>query len=189
MRRPPPRASGLKRLADIVFVLVLAGLSLYALNRWGAGDTDTSDYRAIDGDSLRGDHGEIRLHGIDAPELHQECRDDGGRTYPCGRRALDHLKSLIAGRVIACTTLDIDRYQRRVARCTAGGRDLGGAMVKDGWAIAYLGHALDYAGDEAQAHAARRGLWAGDFEAPEDWRRQNRRAPSSLAASEALPPD
>ena len=189
MRRPRPRASGLRRLADIAFVLVLAGTSLYALYRWGTDETDATGYTAIDGDSLRGGHGEIRLHGIDAPELHQECRDAAGRNYRCGRQALDHLKSLIAGRTVTCITLDIDRYQRRVARCTAGGRDLGSAMVADGWAIAYLSHALDYAGDEAQAHAARRGLWAGDFATPEDWRRQYRRAPSSLAASAALPPD
>ncbi len=171
-RRP---GSPLRRLADIAFVLILAFAAFYASHRWGGSAMSGRHYRAVDGDSLRNGDTEVRLYGIDAPELHQDCRDSGGRPYACGRRALEHLRSLMAGRSITCTQFDIDRYGRKVARCEAGDTDLGRAMVKDGWAVAYLRHAIDYAVAEAEARVARRGLWVGDFETPEDWRRAHRR--------------
>jgi endonuclease YncB( thermonuclease family) len=42
-------------------------------------------------------------------------------------------------------------------------------MVRSGWAIAWPGR--DYQHEEEQARAARRGLWQGAFQRPEDWRR------------------
>src|SRR5262245_59324026 len=41
----------------------------------------------IDGDSLRTGSEEIRLVGIDAPELRQTCRDGQDREWSCGRAA------------------------------------------------------------------------------------------------------
>ena len=43
----------------------------------------------IDGDSMRADGEEIRLLGIDAPELRQTCRDQHGKGWPAvAKRAI-----------------------------------------------------------------------------------------------------
>ena len=46
-------------------------------------------------------------------------------------------------------------------------------MVRAGWALAYRRYASDYIADEQEAKAANRGLWAGRFEMPWKWRRNN----------------
>jgi endonuclease YncB( thermonuclease family) len=46
-------------------------------------------------------------------------------------------------------------------------------MVREGWAVAY-GFAKVYESEEAQAQEAKRGIWAGRFLPPSQWRqRQN----------------
>lgn len=45
-------------------------------------------------------------------------------------------------------------------------------MVRQGWALAYRRYSKDYVGDENEAQAARRGMWAGEFEKPWEWRRK-----------------
>ena len=47
-------------------------------------------------------------------------------------------------------------------------------MVSQGWALAYRRFSLDYVGKEAEAQAARRGLWASEFVKPWEWRRGKR---------------
>ena len=65
---------------------------------------------------------------------------------------------------------DRDRYGRVVAVCRAAGEDLNAWMVSQGWALAYRQYSRDYVGEEADARAARRGIWRGDFVEPWDWR-------------------
>jgi endonuclease YncB( thermonuclease family) len=43
-------------------------------------------------------------------------------------------------------------------------------MVRQGWALA-SGFTGAYAPDEADAKAQKRGIWAGSFVAPREWRR------------------
>ncbi len=131
--------------------------------------------RVMDGDSLIVDGREVRLHGIDAVELHQTCRDPDGREWPCGRLARAHLRKLVRGRSLACRTIDEDRYGRIVARCIAdNGMDIGERMVRDGWAVAYVRHSPAYVKAERDARDARRGIWAGRFTLPETWRARRR---------------
>jgi endonuclease YncB( thermonuclease family) len=122
-----------------------------------------------DGDSVTIAGVRLRLVGIDAPELAQTCRRDG-RATACGEEAKAHLETLIGGRPLDCAWDRLDRYGRGLARCRAGSTDLGAAMVRDGWALAYG----DHEAEEAEARRHRRGLWAGDFEPPEDFRRRER---------------
>ncbi|NBW05383.1 MAG: thermonuclease family protein, partial [Alphaproteobacteria bacterium] len=44
-----------------------------------------------------------------------------------------------------------------------------------GMALAYRRYADDYIADEEAARAARLGLWAGQFDAPWEWRRSQQR--------------
>jgi len=133
-----------------------------------------SAYNAIDGDSLRTSREDVRLLGIDAPELYQTCRDARGRQWACGREAHVKLKALVSRGDVRCTATGRDRFKRALAVCSAGAvADLGEVMVRDGFAVDFMNGR--YAGAEAEARRARRGIWAGQFEQPQEWRRRNPR--------------
>lgn len=174
-RRPPAPPRPKWRIAlDALAVIGLTGLILYGLDLV-PGSNVSGNMIVLDGDSLRPRRGgeDIRLHGIDAPELNQNCQDGDGGSYACGRRSRDHLRKLIGGRDVTCRTADVDRYGRTVAVCKAGDVELNRQMVLDGWALAYRQHEHHYVRDEVAAQGARRGIWQGNFERPELWRRIN----------------
>jgi endonuclease YncB( thermonuclease family) len=143
--------------------------------------------KVVDGDSLEIGTTHIRLFGVDAPEGRQSCTR-GGREWACGAAAAAELRRLVGARAVACLGKDHDDYGRTVAVCTSGGTDLGAAMVRAGLALAYRHYSTDYVADEAAAHAARRGVWAGDFTPPRDWRREDHDAAGAAAAAGAQPP-
>ncbi len=152
-----------------VFLLVLT-LVLALMKQFGMIDLAPGSVRVVDGDSLRRSDVEIRLYGIDAPEYRQSCRDKHGKEYSCGRQAANALRGLVQGREVSCSTSETDRYGRAVALCKAGDLDLNREMVRLGWAVAYTSHSISYAGVEAEARKAKRGIWAGTFEKPETYR-------------------
>jgi len=138
--------------------------------------------RVVDGDTLRVDGRTFRLWGIDAPELVQACERDG-LNYACGRTAAAYLRSLLtpaiptgdrtidaAAAQVVCEPRASDQYGRTAALCRAGTMDLGAEMVRGGWALVLVRHGTDYAAEEEDARANLRGLWAGAFDAPWDWR-------------------
>jgi endonuclease YncB( thermonuclease family) len=124
----------------------------------------------MDGDSLRILGTEIRLYGVDAPELHQTCTR-AGRPWNCGHEAAEALRTASGGKDVICRARDRDRYGRMVAVCHAAGLDLGAAMVKGGLAVAYG----RYAADEREARDARRGIWGTTFDPPAVWRARHPR--------------
>jgi endonuclease YncB( thermonuclease family) len=128
----------------------------------------------IDGDTLVIDGEHIRLDGIDAPEREQVCRNSAGASYPCGLMAMARLRQVIDGTRLECVAHYRDIYRRRVASCTADGKDVSDAMVRSGWALdVALYSGGRYLAAETEARGAKRGLWAGDFEAPWRWRQQH----------------
>lgn len=127
--------------------------------------------RALDGDTLALGGLTLRLFGIDAPETDQTCGAADGADWACGAAAAARLAALIEGVELACVAEERDRYGRVVATCFADGRDLGAALVAEGLAWAYLRYSDAYAGLEAEARAAARGLWQGPALAAWDWRR------------------
>jgi hypothetical protein len=76
----------------------------------------------------------------------------------------------------------VDQYGRVVAVCSAGGEDLNGWMVRQGWALAYRHYSTVYIPDEDAAHAAGVGIWRGTFEAPWDWRQAQRQDQTQIEA-------
>ena len=154
-------------------LLLLAAITFIARQAGWLPD-ETGSFTAVDGDSLRKDGKDYRLHAIDAPELFQTCRKADGSEYDCGRVARDQLRSLIGTATVTCQVLDTDRYGRAVSECSAGKLNLNDAMVRAGWAVAYTRHGLDHAAAEGEARAARRGIWQGSFQMPEAWRAANR---------------
>jgi len=101
------------------------------------------------------------------------CRDAQGQNYRCGQCAAAALANHIAGGTVSCRALDKDRYGRTVAICYLGSEDLEAWLVSEGWAFAYRRYGLDYVRQEDAARAAKRGLWAGSFIWPWDWRREH----------------
>jgi endonuclease YncB( thermonuclease family) len=130
-------------------------------------------FRVVDGDSLDLDGRKLRLRAIDAPELAQTCFR-GGRAWPCGAEARDALRKLIAQRGVICSGGREDKYRRLLVDCDAAGEDVNAAMVRSGMAVAFGG----FRTEEEDARQARRGVWAGEFERPADWRKGHRHAMS-----------
>ncbi len=166
MRR---RRRGLRaRVRDILAALVLLG-GVALLSAWFAersGVSPTGSARVIDGDSIEVGDVEIRLQGIDAPEYGQICKSVETNSN-CGKQAAQWLRKLIGGRSVVCEGWEEDRYGRLLASCTVAGIELNRRMVRDGWAVSFG----SYEDEELDASKNQRGIWAGEFERPSDWRK------------------
>jgi endonuclease YncB( thermonuclease family) len=138
----------------------------------------------IDGDSLDIGETSVRLFGVDAFEGRQTCRRNGVN-WRCGEAATEQLAELVGTGQLACIRKDTDSYGRTVARCTAGNIDLAEELARAGLALAYRQYSDDYIDEEVEARAARRGAWAGEFDAPWDWRRQGSRESAESSASDS----
>lgn len=160
--------SKLRRLVDylVTAVVVLAlAVGVVWLEQMNA-ETISAPARVIDGDSLVLDGFKVRLVGIDAPELDQFCQAGEG-AYPCGRRAREHLQALVGIEAsVACRSEGEDKYGRMLAECFSGSLSLNAQMVRDGWAVSYG----DFLWLEREARKAKRGVWIGEFERPDQWR-------------------
>ena len=148
-----------------------------------AQDVLTGPARVIDGDTIEIRGQRVRLHGIDAPESAQTCRDGAGRAYRCGQAATDALARMVSGAPVACVVRDTDRYGRLVAVCHRAEGDLNAWMVSEGHALAYRRYSRDYVAHENAARARRAGVWQGRFDAPWDWRRAQGGGNSSASSS------
>lgn len=130
----------------------------------------------IDGDTFSWKGQTYRLWGIDAPEQKQSCLR-GAEKYQCGAMARSYLRSLIDPALLACEIKPRAKKETRVvALCRIDGDDLAQLMVSGGWAVDYKFFSKGYYAEaEAAARAAKRGLWAGEFQLPQDWRKANPR--------------
>ena len=164
------------------FAAFALGLILLATGSTDAQADVTGPARIVDGDTLVVRNVKIRLHGIDAPERKQSCQT-GASDYPCGQNATRALDKLIGSSVVRCVEKDRDRYGRVVAVCHAGSTNLNAALVRQGWALAYRRYSKDFVDDEAEARRNKRGLWAGRFTAPWDWRKERRQQKTNQTAT------
>ena len=170
-------------VGDSVIFLLLAGGVILILRGFGEAPVYTA-VSVVDGDSLRDGPEQIRLHGIDAPEYRQQCSDENGKDYACGKFAARYLRKLVGQAPVTCSVIDTDRYDRTVGVCSVNDVELNKAMVEAGWAIAYIRHTPVYAVAEAKARKARRGIWKGRFEPPQEWRAAHR---ANLAVGQRTP--
>jgi len=163
--------------ASVVGLSIAAGLSMAAQPRQLSGPV-----RVVDGDTLALAENKIRLMGIDAPEKKQQCRIRTphrlSAPYPCGLRATKWLAVKTKNKTVVCKITAKDRWGRLIGICTILGevKSLNSQLVSRGWAVAYKKYSKKYILEEAAAKQAKRGIWAGPFERPEQWRRkeQNR---------------
>jgi endonuclease YncB( thermonuclease family) len=177
-----PRASDPKKEIARLLGIIIAMIIVALIARYCGFEQDIhfmikDQVQAIDGDTLKSTNAEVRLYGIDAPELYQTCADAGGKAWDCGRAAQAKLKALVARRAVDCEPKSRDKFNRVVAVCyTSATPDLGEALVREGLAVNFGGDTTGpYATAEADARAARRGIWRGTFDKPFDWRQANPR--------------
>lgn len=130
--------------------------------------------KVADGDSFAIGTRKFRLNGIDAPEYHQTCRDSAGAIWTCGMSARQSLQRYLHQPGLECTLDAHDTYGRALATCrTTSTKDIGAALVEAGMAISDGYHDLrSYGAGEDTARAAKRGIWAGEFDLPSAWRKK-----------------
>lgn len=169
-------------IVDILVAILVIGLALYFSLRQNdpqttfsaSGSTLRGRASVSDGDTIRIRSEKIRLVGIDAPELHQNCGRKSQKTYACGKTSRSHLIKLINNREVECRWTERDQYHRPLAYCFVGDEEsLNRQMVLDGWAISYN----RFPHEEADAKQNKRGLWESDFERPRNWRDEHMTRP------------
>ncbi len=129
-------------------------------------------YRVIDGDTITVGSEKIRLLGIDAPELNQKCYDKKSRGWPCGESAKSFLEGLMIGKSINCEIHSKDKYKRSLGVCYGDKINLNQEIVKAGYALAYLKYSSIFKEDELLARKNKKGIWKGNMENPENFRRR-----------------
>ena len=118
--------------------------------------------KVIDGDTIEtldsAKHTErVRISGIDAPE----------RKQAFGTQAKQRLTDLVGGQAVTVYWDKRDRYGRVVGKVVVEGRDVGLAMVREGYAWWYRKYADEqsavdqvlYGTAERTARGGNRGLW------------------------------
>ncbi len=151
-------------------VLLLAAVAAQADPQW----IDGSVKRVLDGDSLvvrsDGRDVEVRLAEIDTPEKGQ----------PYAETSRKALRGMVLGKRVRLEVLDVDRYQRTVARVFRQTDDLwvNAEMVRLGHAWAFRRYVRDERLYELErsAREERLGLWAlpeAEREPPWRWRREH----------------
>ncbi len=161
----------------VALVVLIGSLAIYSAEQWLRSPLTpiTGSAYVADGDTLTIAGTRIRLVDIDAPELAQTCIDAQGRDWPCGRQAFDALRTLLRGHDVTCQPRSRDQYGRVLAVCSMPDETVINAwMVQRGLAVTY-DRAKAYGAQEADAKLAKRGIWAGTFTPPREWRRQHPR--------------
>lgn len=125
----------------------------------------------IDGDKIEISGQRIRLFGIDAPEISQNCLDEAGASYRCGQVAAGQLEALIAARPVRCIEVTRPGWGRVVAKCRVEDVGIGRWMVRHGFALDFVKYSKGfYADEQEKAQDERLGLHAGRFTPPSEFR-------------------
>ncbi len=165
----------------ILVALLLCGLVTAWIATDIRGEMRTASGDAIvvrDGDTLTIAGTDHRLHGIDAPEYRQNCKDALGKDWLCGVAARTALIGLLKGKTLTCEERARDKYHRVVATCLdAQGRDIAALLAGQGMAVSMDGFAEGpYPTEVEIARARKLGIWQGTFDEPATWRENHVRA-------------
>ena len=150
----------------------LCVVALLALGQVARADV-TGPATVIDGDTIVVAGERIRLQGIDAPELRQECTAYG-QPWACGRTSAEWLRERLNGRQVECVGHARDRYGRLLTVCYVGGQSINEQLVREGWALDHRKYSTDYLQAESAAKRAGAGIWRGEFTTPWEWRAERR---------------
>lgn len=140
----------------------MLAVALLATVAWSA---DAQRVRQVfDGDTISvANVGVVRLIGVDAPEKHGSYRP----SEPFGDDAAAYLRALLLGKDVrlAYDGPRLDPYKRTLAYVfLSDGRLANLEVIRAGWAETYRRFTFvrkaDFLAAEAEAKAARRGMWA-----------------------------
>lgn len=138
-----------------IFILSL----LVSWNAWGGSFESAYIETCHDGDTCKAYIARtsqwvtVRLAGLDAPELGQEYGD----------LALAELESRVKGREVQLECVG-QSYRRQACRIYVEGVDIGGEMVRSGWAFEIVFHSGGlYREAQSLAQNEERGLWGLQF--------------------------
>ena len=163
----------------ILFSLIFFLLSIPST----AGVIKSGNVAIIDGDTIKIRNQKIRLLGIDAPEINQTCKMSYlkvnvlvlSKKYNCGKISKLKLKKFLEKKVVRCIYKSRDRYKRLIAECYVGNKNINAWMVRNGYAVAYRKYSKKFIVMEAYAKKNRLGIWKGNFDMPEKWRKKNKK--------------
>lgn len=124
----------------------------------------------------------LQSQGIDALDEKQQCARDNGECYLCGRAARAAIRSAIAppgerqATKLEFKILSTLTVGNPVVVAYRDGKDLHETLLRQGWLVAYpqyLPRSLkkSYLAVQAEAKAAKRGIWKGRFIPPNRWRK------------------
>ena len=179
LRRAAPRAAALALAGLLALPLSMVQRQLPLAARGLAtppGETVVGEARVVDGDTLVVGAVRVRLEGIDAPEQDQTCGRAWLGTWSCGREATEHLALLVRDRTVECQSRGRDAYGRMLGVCVTEGLELNADMVRNGLAWAFIKYSQRYVELEAEARAAKRGIWQGAATPAWEWRAERWRA-------------
>lgn len=126
--------------------------------------------RILDGDTIeildaKNVTHRIRLEGIDAPE----------KSQPHGQDSKAALSKMVFGKTVTVKVSKREKWGRELGEVTVDKVDVNGSLVRYGhcWVYRAYPHRKELEAYEAEAKAAKRGLWAADVAPipPWNWRR------------------
>lgn len=130
-------------------------------------------FRVIEGDTVALGTLKIRLVGIEAPEMAQQCNGADGTLWECAAEAEDRIREMLRGAErVECFSNDRDNYGHYIASCQADGQDVGAQLVAEGlaWPERERGY---YTPEMEAAQAGSLGIWQAETLTPWEWRDQN----------------
>ncbi|MFT3989008.1 thermonuclease family protein [Aestuariivirga sp.] len=157
----------------------LAALALAAIPAHS--ETVSGPAYVIDGDTLDVSGVRVRLYGIDAAESRQRCVAPGRKFVRPGDQAIAQIGRMAKGG-IACQGSEHDQYGRLLAVCvTAQGEDINRALVRQGFAWAFVRYSTTYLAEQKQAQAEGLGIWQMACDTPWDFREKRWEATAQKA--------
>lgn len=136
---------------------------------------ESKNIRVIDGDTIALNSINIRLLGVDAPEIKQTCNTSKKYQVNCGILAKIKMQELIGNNIVVCSSRGLDRYKRLLSYCYVKDININLELVKTGYAYAYSRSNIIFKIYEIIARISKKGLWQTDFQNPKDWRKNNTR--------------
>ncbi len=163
-----------RSIGTIILVLVIEAVGFPSVQS----QIYTGKAAIIDGDTIQIQGQSIRLYGIDAPELAQNCVNSKQVEYRCGLAAKNFLKRTIGSNRVDCSFRGRDGFHRILAECwvekNIGNKaqlyNLNELMITSGYAFVFTKYGGEFVVLENYAKRNKKGMWSGNFQFPWEFR-------------------
>lgn len=109
------------------------------------------------------------------PPSQGSCKyKDSKKSWRCGEKATEYLKSLLLNKEVNCSDEGLDKYKRQLSYCFVQGKNINQEMVKAGYAVAYVRYDKSFYFNELIARLSKKGIWDSYFKNPAEWRKQKK---------------